>query len=189
MTPRTLGPFHFIMNIVLIGYRGSGKSAVGRSLAAHTGREFVDTDEWIQKNMNESIREIVDSRGWSFFRSLEREVIAEVAHRDRLVIAPGGGAVLDPENIRRLKENGLVIWLAASEEVLLQRMKEDPKTTGNRPTLTGKGTWTEFREVYETRRPLYEAAAEMTLDTSNLTVEEVVQRLLAVLREKAIGGT
>lgn len=177
------------MNIVLIGYRGAGKSSVGRRMAIQLGRRFVDTDERIEKDMNASIAEIVKAQGWGYFRSLEKRVIREVSLEDDGVIAPGGGAVLDPENVRRLKENGLIFWLTAPCDILLERMKGDPKTKFNRPTLTGKGTLDEFRDVYQAREPLYEAAAEMKLDTSTLTVDEVVQRVVTILREKGIGGT
>ncbi len=99
------------MNIVLIGYRGAGKSAVGEKLAARLGKEFVDADDLLEKREGRRIREIVESQGWQYFRALEKEILSEVAARDNLVIAPGGGAVLDMANVKALQKNGLIIWL------------------------------------------------------------------------------
>jgi shikimate kinase len=172
------------MNIVLIGYRGAGKSTVGRRLATRLGREFVDADDLLEKRQGALIRDIVKSLGWEHFRAMEKRIIEEISSGDNLVIAPGGGAVLDDENVRSLKKNGLVIWLKADRQVLYRRMGEDPRTISSRPTLTGKGTLEEFEEVMAFREPFYQKAADIQLDTVDLEVEEVVERILSILLER-----
>ncbi len=113
------------MNIILIGYRGSGKSTVGRSLASRMRRRFVDTDDLIESKEGQ-ISDIVKSRGWDHFRAIEKRIVGEISQEDNLVIALGGGAVLDPDNIVNLERNGFIIWLKADRDVLRKRMDEDP---------------------------------------------------------------
>ena len=175
------------MNIVLIGYRGAGKSAVGAELASRAGIDFVDTDDLVEKHQGASIRDIVAAGGWEHFRAVEKKIIGEISRKDNLIIAPGGGAVLDPENVRSLKENGLIIWLKADREILCQRIERDPRSAGRRPTLTGKGALEEFGEVMSVRNPLYERAADAKIDTAGLNVEEVAEAVLSVIREKTGG--
>lgn len=171
------------MNIILIGYRGSGKSTVGRSLAYRMRRRFVDTDDLIESKEGQ-ISDIVTSRGWDYFRAIEKKVIEEISKEDNLVIALGGGAVLDTDNVKALRKNGFIIWLKADQQTLLKRMDEDPQTDFRRPTLTGKGTLEELEETISNREPLYEKASEIQIDTSLLEVEAVVERVLAIFNEK-----
>jgi shikimate kinase len=169
------------LNIVLIGYRGAGKSKVGVRLAERLGREFVDTDGLIEEREGAPIGSIVKSKGWEHFRALEKRAIEEIAGRDHSVIASGGGAMIDPENVRRLKERGLVIWLKAKPEVLAERMGGDPQTDHSRPSLTGRGILEEIVEVLSVRNPLYERAADFQIDTSNLDIEGVLERILSII--------
>ena len=171
------------MNIILIGYRGSGKSTVGRSLAYRMRKRFVDTDDLIESKEGQ-ISEIVKSRGWDYFRTVEKRMIEEISREDNLVIALGGGAVLDPDNTVNLERNSFIIWLKADREVLRKRMDLDPRTFASRPTLTGKGTVEELEEMMSFRNPFYEKAAKIQFDTSTLDVEAVVENILAVLKEK-----
>lgn len=174
------------MNIVLIGYRGSGKSAVGRRLASRTGRRFVDTDDLIESEEGK-ISDIVKSRGWDYFRSIEKRVIRETSEEDNLVLALGGGAVLDTDNVEALRKNGFIIWLKADTEVLRKRVKEDHRTLTSRPTLTERGAVQELEEVLAHRNPFYEKAGKIQLDTSSLDVEAVVEKILTVLKEGTRG--
>ncbi len=171
------------MNIILIGYRASGKSTVGRRLASRMERRFVDTDDLIESEEGQ-ISDIVKSHGWDYFRAREKRMIEKVSKEDNLVIALGGGAVLDIENVGALKRNGLIIWLKADQQTLLKRMHEDPQTDSRRPTLTGKGTLEELEETISNREPFYEKASEIQIDTSTLDVETVVENILAVFHEK-----
>ena len=176
------------MNLVLIGYRGSGKSAVGRRLAVRLKMKFVDTDDFLEERQGIPIADIVKSRGWGHFRKLENNVIEEISTKDHLIIAPGGGAVLDTDNVKALRRNGTIIWLKANRETLLKRMNQDPGTNARRPTLTGRGTLEELQEVMSLREPLYEKASQIQIDTSTLDVEAVVERILAMIDEKVKGG-
>src|SRR5262245_58779971 len=102
------------MNIVLIGYRGTGKSSVGKVLAARLGIALVSTDAEIAKRAGQSIPDIVAQHGWEHFRDLESEVCRDLAGADQLVLDTGGGAILRPENVEMLKRNGRLFWLTAS---------------------------------------------------------------------------
>jgi shikimate kinase len=176
------------MNLVLIGYRGSGKSEVGRRLAARLKLTFVDTDDLIEERYGAPISAIVKSHGWGHFRKLENNVIEEISKRDHLIIAPGGGAVLDTDNVKALRRNGTIVWLKADRQTLLKRMNQDPGTDTRRPTLTGKGTSEELKEVMSLREPIYERVSEIQIDTSTLDVEALVERILAIVDEKVKGG-
>jgi shikimate kinase len=172
------------MNLVLIGYRGSGKSAVGRRLADRLKMKFVDTDDLIEERQGIAITDIVKSHGWGHFRKLEASIIKEISNGNHLIIAPGGGAVLDADNVEALRRNGTIIWLRADRQILLKRINQDQGTDTRRPTLTGKGTSEEIKEVMSLREPIYERASEIQIDTSTLDVEGVVERILAIVDEK-----
>ena len=171
------------MNIVLIGFRCAGKTVVGKQLADRLQRRFVDTDDLIESKEGQ-INEIVESHGWGYFRAMEKKVIEEISKEDNLVVALGGGAVLDPDNIVNLEKNGLIIWLKADREILRKRMNQDPRTFASRPTLTGKGTIEELEEIMNFRDPFYEKAAKIQLETSALNIEAAVENILTVLKEK-----
>jgi len=172
------------MNIVLIGYRGSGKSTVGRRLAARLKLRFVDTDDLIEERQGVPISDIVKCHGWGHFRKLERNTIEEISKEDHLIIAPGGGAVLDTDSVDALRKNGLIIWLKADKPTLLKRLNQDPGTNTRRPTLTGQGTSEELKEVVSLREPIYERVSEIQIDTSRIDVETVVESVLTVLKDK-----
>jgi shikimate kinase len=172
------------MNVVLIGYRGSGKSTIGRRLATRLQMKFVDTDNLIEEHHGVLIRDIVESYGWDYFRAMEKQIIKEVSNQDHLVIAPGGGAVLEAENVTALKRNGLMIWLKADKEAIRKRIEQDPRAFVRRPSLTGKGVLEELEEVIAYREPFYKRAAGVEIDTSNLDVEAVVEAVLLILQER-----
>ncbi len=172
------------MNIVLIGYRCAGKSEVGSRLAARLQMKFVDTDNLIEEHHGVLIRDIVESYGWDYFRAMEKQIIEGVSNQDHLVIAPGGGAVLEAKNVTALRRNSLMIWLKADKEAIRKRIEQDPRSFVRRPSLTGKGVLEELEEVIAYREPFYKRAAGVELDTSNLDVEAVVDRILMILEEK-----
>jgi len=173
------------MNIVLVGYRGSGKSTVGNRLAARLKMRFVDIDNLIEDRQGVPITDIVKSHGWDRFRTLEKRIIEEISIGNDLVIAPGGGAVLDADNVIALRRNGFIIWLKADQDTLLKRMNQDPGTITRRPTLTGKGTFEEVEKTVLAREPFYERASEIQIDTSLLAVDAVVESILTILKERA----
>ena len=143
----------------------------------------MDTDDLIESKEG-SISDIVKSHGWDYFRAIEKRMIEGISKEDNLVIALGGGAVLDADNIVNLERNGLIIWLKANPEVLRKRMKEDHQTSVSRPTLTGKGTIEELEEIISGREPFYEKASEIQIDTSMLDVNAVAERILAIINER-----
>lgn len=156
---------------------------MGKRLASRMERRFVDTDDLIESEKGQ-ISDIVKSHGWDYFRTLEKRMIERVSKEDNLVIALGGGAVLDPDNIVHLERNGLIIWLKADREVLRKRMDQDPRTIVSRPTLTGNGAIEELEEMIAYRDPFYDKASKIQLDTSALNAEAVVESILTVLQER-----
>lgn len=163
------------MNIVLIGYRGAGKSAVGRVLARRLGRELVSTDAEIVKRAGRSIPEIVEHQGWESFRDLESLVCRELGGRDNLIIDTGGGAILRPQNVEVLKQNGRFCWLTAGVDTLAGRIGR----SNERPSLTGTKSFVdEIAEVLAERLPKYEAAADWTVATEGLTINQVAEQIL-----------
>jgi shikimate kinase len=166
------------LNIVLVGFMGTGKSAVGAHLAQALGWPFVDTDVVVEARAGCRIAEIFARAGEPGFREQESAVVAEAAAQDRVVIATGGGVLGRDENVNRLKANGRLVCLTARPEVILERTHP----WGDRPLL---GTASDPRQAVERllrdRAPHY-ALADLTIDTSDLTVEEVAARVLAGLK-------
>ena len=163
------------MNIVLIGYRGAGKSAVGRRLAARLGRTLVSTDAEVVKRAHRTIPEIVAKEGWEYFRDLESDICRELANRDQLVIDTGGGAILRPQNVEALKKNGTVFWLEASVETITKRIGRDTQ----RPSLTGTKSFVdEIQDVLRERTPKYQAAADHVIRTEDQPIDQLVEMLL-----------
>jgi shikimate kinase len=166
------------MNIVLVGYRGTGKSTVGRQLAARLGRALVSTDEEIVKRAQRTIPEIVAQEGWEYFRDLESEICREIASRDQLVIDTGGGAILRAQNVEALRTNGIVFWLTASVETITRRIGG-----GNqRPSLTGTQSFVdEIQDVLRERMPKYQAAADHIIVTDGRSTSQLMETVLALV--------
>ncbi|MGQ9824368.1 MAG: shikimate kinase [Desulfotomaculales bacterium] len=165
-------------NIVLIGFMGTGKTAVGRRLAGRLGREFVDTDAEIERVTGKSIPQIFARDGEKRFRSEERLVIQKFSCREGLVISTGGGAVLDPENVADLKRNGILICLKADPEVIYQRVKGKK----HRPLLLKKGNLKDqILKLLDERKLSYDVA-DYTVDTSQRPPDRVVDEIIAYLK-------
>jgi shikimate kinase len=171
-------------NLVLIGYRATGKTAVGLRLAEILGRPFVDMDQILVQEAGQPIADIVATSGWAEFRRLEKALVARFRSTQGQVLATGGGVVLDPENIAALKENGIIIWLVADPDTIQARLAQDLPQDANRPSLTGSDTIREVEEVLAARKPVYEAAAQITVDTAHREIAQVVEEVLAALRVK-----
>ncbi len=168
--------------IVLIGYRGCGKTAVGRLLAQRLGWEFVDTDQEIQRVQERSIADIFAQDGEAAFRRIESEVLQRVLVGRRKVIGVGGGAVLSRRNRKLLRTTGICVWLTAPPEELYQRIVSDGQTAAQRPDLTPAGGLQEVEAVLQSRLPIYEATAEIVVSTAGLSVEQVADAVLDRLR-------
>ena len=166
------------MNIILIGYRGTGKSTLGRLLAARLGRDLVSTDAEIVKRAQRTIPEIVAQDGWEYFRDLESDICGELASRDQLVIDTGGGAILRAQNVEALKKNSTVVWLTASVETIAKRIGGDSQ----RPSLTGTNSFIdEIQDVLRERTPKYQAAADHSIATDDQSINQLVETLLTLV--------
>jgi shikimate kinase len=165
------------MNIVLIGYRGVGKSTIGKQLAGRMGMDFVDTDELIMQRAGKTIREIFEQGGEPLFRDLESAVIDDLVESDNAVIAAGGGVVLRKANIEKLQANGRIVWLQAPAQVLWERISADTVTAANRPNLTSAGGLEEILRLLQIRAPLYASAADIALDVANMHPDQIVRYL------------
>jgi shikimate kinase len=161
-------------NIALIGFMGTGKTTVGKLLAEKLGKTFIETDELIAKRVGKSIHRIFEEDGETRFRELEREVIKEVTEMKNVVISCGGGVVLDRINIERLKMNAVLILLTTSPEVILKRTSNE----NGRPLLNAVSRLEEIKELLEFRKLFYNSAADFTIDTTNLEINEIVDKII-----------
>ena len=167
------------MNLILIGYRGTGKSVVGKALAQRLQLDYVGMDAQIVARAGISIPEIVAQDGWSKFRDLESELARELSGRDNQMIDTGGGVIERPQNIASLKSNGRIFWLKASVETIVTRIQDDTQ----RPALVEGKTFTEeVAEVLEARTAKYRSASHYEVDTDDLTPEQVAERIIAIWR-------
>lgn len=163
-----------MQNIVVIGFMGTGKSTVGKRLAQSLAWKFFDTDNVIEEVTNLSVPEIFRRHGETRFRSEERIVVKRLSQQERIVIATGGGTVLNPLNWEALAQNGIMIGLHASIEVILSRIGHK----NDRPLL--KGSREEIEKLWSERQKCY-AQADLTVDTSQKNIDEVVNEILAWL--------
>jgi shikimate kinase len=163
-------------NIVLIGFMGTGKSAVGRRLAKQLNMRFVSTDDMIENREKRKIAEIFAASGEPYFRKVESELIGEISGLDNAVIAAGGGAVLDGNNIINLKKKGTVICLNATPEAVYERTKK----YRSRPLLNVEAPLLKIKELLDFRAPFY-AKADYQVDTSNRSIQEVVEEVIRII--------
>ena len=163
------------MNIVLIGYRGTGKSVVGAELARRLGMTCVSMDDRIAEKAGMEIPEIVDKFGWPGFRDMETEVARELSGQTNLVIDTGGGVIERAENMAALGADACLVWLKASVETIVTRISGGTE----RPALTSGKTFTEeVAEVLERRLSKYKAAAHHEIDTDRLSIDQIVARVI-----------
>ncbi|MFQ5780877.1 MAG: shikimate kinase [Nitrospiria bacterium] len=160
-------------NVVLLGFMGTGKSIIGRRLAVEFGYRFVDTDQLIEERAGKRIPEIFAEEGEAWFRRLETETILDVSERTGCVISTGGGVPLNPDNMKALGRNGILVSLRARPEVILKRVQ---KRAGKRPLLQGPNPLSEIRRLLEEREVFYNRSA-IIIDTSDIEVKESVRRI------------
>lgn len=169
------------MHITLVGYRGTGKSTVGRALAERLGWRCIDADAVIEERAGCTIRRIFDEQGEPAFRALEQQVLEELLRQDRLVIAAGGGAVLSAVTRERMQSAGPVVWLQASVDTILQRLASDVATHLRRPALTDLSEQDEVTRLLAVREPLYREVGTIAVLSDGRTPEdiagEIIQRL------------
>jgi shikimate kinase len=171
------------MNIVLIGFRGTGKSTVGKLLAKRLERDFVDSDKYIESSTGKTIKCIFEEDGEEGFRKIEADTIAELSEVDNKVISAGGGAVLKEENVRNLKDNGFLVLLEATPEVIHNRIAQDKKTTQQRPSLTDKKPLDEIKHLIAKREHAYKNAADYTINSSYVSCEDIVTEIIKTVHK------
>lgn len=159
--------------IALIGFRATGKSAVGRLLAEGLGRLFIDMDQYLTASAGREIACWVRLEGWASFRKAESELLSTLSSREGLVVATGGGIVLDPENRRLLKERYHTVWLVAGLETVHDRLLSDPQTCATRPPLSDLPLKEEISKLLSDREPLYKDAADFKVDTEGKSIAEI----------------
>ncbi|HLA37291.1 MAG TPA: shikimate kinase [Candidatus Brocadiales bacterium] len=168
------------MNIYLIGFRGTGKTTVGRLLAKYPEWEFIDADDYLEKKIGKTIKQIFQEGGEGLFRDVEGEVIRELSEMEDKIVAAGGGAVLREENVRNMRQNGLVILLETDAHTIHDRLQRDPRSHTQRPNLTNLDSLDEIIHLLEYRRPYYEKAADHRINTTVISPEEVAKRILSI---------
>lgn len=170
------------MNIILLGYRGTGKSVISRILAQKLKRKLVSIDNEIIKSAELPIPQIVQKWGWKKFREIESRIVREVsAIEQEAVIDCGGGVVLDDQNIACLKKQGRAVVLRADSQTLLKRIKNDP----NRPPLKeGLSFEDEQKIILKEREPKYQLAADMTLDTTSQKPMATAMEIIRFFQKK-----
>lgn len=166
-------------NIVLVGFMGTGKTSVGKVLGQRLKRPVMDIDRMIEEREGRKIAEIFEKEGEVHFRALEKEAVREAAASQGAVLTTGGGAVVDPENLARLKETGILVCLAASAETIYSRVKNSK----HRPLLKEGDVLGEIKRLLEARAPFY-AQADYTLQTDGQSPVYVAKVILKKLQGK-----
>lgn len=167
-------------SIALIGFMGTGKTAVGKALAEKLGKEFFELDLIIEKKARKTIPAIFKENGEISFREFEIEVVKEVSQQRNAVIACGGGVILNKINIDRLRKEAVIVYLTASPRVILRRISRD---TDERPLLAVANPALTIKDLLRFRRPFYERATDVTVNTSRLDIDSVVRQITAKIKE------
>ena len=166
-------------SIALIGFMGTGKTAVGKALAEKLGKEFLELDPLIEQKAGKTIPEIFREDGEIAFRELEIEITKEVSKKKNAVVACGGGVVLNKINIDRLKKEAIIVYLTASPRVILKRTLNDAE---ERPLLKVANPALTIRELLRSRKPFYERASDIKIDTSKLDTNSVVEEIITEIK-------
>jgi shikimate kinase len=166
-------------NIYLVGFMATGKTHVGKELAKKKKWHFLDLDELIEFRERRKISDIFAKEGEPYFRRVENKILKEVSKEKKFVVACGGGIVINPENIKIMKETGAIICLSASPEVILKRTL----SSGERPLLKVAEPKKQIDLLLKLRAPYY-ARADKIIDTSRLSVKEVVDKIIKLISKK-----
>ncbi len=164
-------------NIFLVGFMGSGKTAVSKLLNKRYGFEIIDMDDEIEKREKRTIPHIFEEEGESYFRALETALLKELEYKKNLVVSCGGGAVLIGENVESMQKSGCVVYLTATPETVYERVKH----CNNRPLLKGKNNQEFIAELMGKRREYYEGAADITIHTDQKSIMQICEELMRKL--------
>lgn len=167
-------------NIILVGPMGAGKTTIGKQLAQQLGREFYDSDRVIENHTGADIPLIFELEGEAGFRKREKSMLLELTQKEGIVLATGGGAVLDPENRKQLASNGFVIYLNAPLSQLISRTSKDK----NRPLLQTADPGKKLEEILAVRDPLYREVADMIIETDGSPVRNVVKKIVTLANKQ-----
>lgn len=167
-------------NVFLIGYMGTGKSTVASWLSQKRGMEIIEMDEQIVAQEGQSISDIFAQKGERYFRDLETELLLEIMAKDNKVVSCGGGIVLRDENVAIMKESGVIVLLTAEPETIFERVKQDH----NRPLLQGNKNIDFIKDMMEKRRPKYECAADIIIQTDGKNIADIADEILEQIKNK-----
>jgi shikimate kinase len=169
------------MNIVLIGYRGTGKTTIAEKLGERLSMRVVCMDEEIVRRAGEPIPAIVEKHGWDHFRDIESRVAADFGNDDGLIIDAGGGVIVRQQNVDNLKNNGMVFWLVADEQTIVERIKDGTE----RPSLSASKSFVdEVSEILTERNPKYRAAADHIVDTAQNGADQAAEIIASLFLDR-----
>ncbi|MEK6845780.1 MAG: shikimate kinase, partial [Nanoarchaeota archaeon] len=160
-------------NIYIVGFMGTGKSSIGKQIARERKINFVDLDELIEQRENKSIPDIFREKGEPYFRSLEKKFLEEISRRDKQVVSCGGGIVIAPDNIRLMKETGVIVCLSSKPEAILERTRK----FSQRPLLNVSDPLKKIRSLLAERQKFYDQA-DIFVDTSEISVKQSAAHVL-----------
>ena len=166
------------LRVILTGFMGTGKTAVGEVLAKRLGYQFLDTDLMVEEETGKTVTEIFEKEGETSFRVYEKKMVKKALEKEKVVVATGGGAVTDPETLQWMKSRGVMIGLSASADSILQRVS----SMQTRPLLKTKDQLKKIKGLLSERSPYYREA-DRIIDTTSRSVEETVQEILKALPE------
>lgn len=164
-------------NIFLIGFMGAGKSTIARTLTKELDMELVEMDERIVEEQGMSINDIFAQKGEAGFRDIESQLVLDIVSSENAIVSCGGGVVVRPENVENMKKNGRIVFLTATPETILERVKGGK----DRPLLNGHMNVEYIAELMEKRRQLYEDAADLRITTDGKTVGEICTEIISTL--------
>ena len=173
------GLFKVYMNIILIGFMGVGKTETGKLLAKKLKMTYIDTDAIIENEQGMTINDIFAKKGEENFRDMETKLVGKLAKINGHVVATGGGMILRPDNVKKLKGMGPLVLLWADPDTVFKRVKE----TGTRPLLNVSDQKAKIKEILEFRAPIYKGIADLEVDTSLLSPEEASNRIIKFVKE------
>ena len=166
-----------INNIILIGPMGAGKTTIGRQLAKKLSKEFYDSDHEIEKHTGADVSLIFELEGEEGFRKRESQLLKEIVSNKNIVLSTGGGAVLDPENRKLLSDNGIIIYLKSTAEKLYRRIADDKR----RPLIQTDDRLNKIKKILEERGPLYQSLANEIIETQELSIKQITQKILDLI--------
>lgn len=170
------------MKVILVGYRATGKTTSGKLLAMLLKVPFYDTDAVVEKMTGSSVKKIIARHGWEYFRKKETQAIKLLSAKADCVIATGGGAVLDAENVKLIKQTGVVVWLNAPVKDMVDRLNEDARKNAARPQFTADDLEKETADIFAERLPVYKKTADFAVATAGKSAARVAEEIAAYLK-------